>query len=92
MNIDDYLNSWITYYVDCTLRVKGRAKLNNDAKRKLRQYHFERYIDAHKEAVPFVLTMKFRHPSLYKQIPCFNQIYRVALKKRQEYFDEGKHE
>lgn len=87
MNIDDYLNHWTTYFIDCELRCRGRAKLNNDAKRKLRQFHFEQYIKDKPEAVPFVLTMRFRYPNVYRQIPCANQIYRVCLDKRRELFE-----
>lgn len=87
MNINDYLDSWACFYIECTLKAKGRAHINSTGWRRLREFHFEQYISNKLEAVPFVLTMRFRYPHIYKQIGCANRIYRICLEKRRQMFE-----
>jgi hypothetical protein len=87
MNITNYLDSWASFYIECSLKAKGRAHINSTGWRRLRAFHFEQYIKNKPEAVPFVITMRFRYPNIYKQIGGANHIYRVCLEKRREMFE-----
>lgn len=87
MDINDYLNSWATFHIDCALKAKGRAHINATGWRRLRQFHFEQFVKEKPEAIPFVITMRFRYPNIFKQIGCANHIYKVCLAKRAQLFE-----
>jgi len=42
--INEYLDSWIKKRIDYELQVKGKAKINGDGWRKLRNYHLKSYL------------------------------------------------
>ncbi len=93
MNIDitSYLDSWATYFIDCELRAKGRAKLNNDAKRKLRQYHLEQYVKRMDAPFGFIFALKYKHQRIYRQIACANEVYKLSFQQRQKQFEEQRY-
>ena len=93
MNIDitHYLDSWVIYHVECTLRARNRAKLNADGWRKLRQFHLEQYVKGLESPFGFLFALKFKHRNIYRQIACANEIYRVTLANRNKQFEEKRY-
>jgi hypothetical protein len=89
MSINDYLNSWVLKRIDYELQVKGRAKLNNDAWRKLRSYHLCNYINNLDNPFSFLFQLRYKHKNVFKQVACANKLYVIELNKRQEKFNEN---
>jgi hypothetical protein len=87
-SFDLYITSWITFKLQCELKARNKCKLNNDAYRKLKQYHLEQYLTTVEAPFGFLATLKFRYPKLYKQIPCANKYFSIYLSKHQETFHE----
>lgn len=82
--INEYLDSWVKKRIDYELQAKGKAKINNDAWKKLRNYHLMNYIKKLQNPFGFLFHLKFKHKNIFRQISCANTIYYVELKKRNE--------
>jgi hypothetical protein len=82
ISIDDYLNSWVLKRIDYELQVKGKAKINNDGWRKLRNCHLISYLNKLDNPFSFLFHLKYKHKRLFNQISCANKLYYVELEKR----------
>jgi hypothetical protein len=82
--INEYLDSWIKKRIDYELQVKGKAKLNGDSWRKLRNYHLKSYVKQLQNPFAFLFHLKFKHKNIFKQISCANIVYYSELEKRNE--------
>ena len=82
--INEYLDSWVKRRIDYELQVKGKAKLNGDGWRKLRNYHLTNYVQKLDNPFAFLFHLKFKHKNIFKQISCANNIYYLELEKRNE--------
>ena len=82
--VNEFLDSWVQKRIDYELMAKGRAKLNNDAWRKLRGYHLKNFLKTLDNPFGFLFQLKFRHKHVYKQITCANKLYYSELSKRNE--------
>ena len=82
--INEYLDSWVKKRIDYELQVKGKAKINGDGWRKLRNYHLKSYVRQLPNPFAFMFQLKFKHKNIFRQISCANTVYYVELKKRNE--------
>jgi hypothetical protein len=82
--INEYLDSWIKKRIDYELQVKGRAKINGDGWRKLRNYHLKNYVKQLHNPFAFLFHLKFKHKNIFKHISCANIVYYTELEKRNE--------
>lgn len=82
--INDYLESWIKKRIDYELQVKGKAKINGDGWRKLRNYHLANYVRKLNNPFGFLFQLRYKYKNIFKQISCANTIYYVELKKRND--------
>lgn len=86
-DVKHYLDSWAIYRIDCEIRVKNRAKINNEGWRKLRQYHLEQYVSNLPCSFGFMFALRYKHKNIYKSISCAKSVYDVALRKRHQQFE-----
>ncbi len=82
--IDEYLNSWVQRRIDYELQAKGRAKINNEGWRKLKNYHLRSYIKQLDNPFGFLFQLKYRHKHIFKQVSCASRLYYIELEKRNE--------
>ena len=82
--INDYLDSWVKKRIDYELQAKGRAKINGEGWKKLRNYHLICYIKQLQNPFAFLFQLKFKHKNIFKEISCANTVYYRELKKRNE--------
>lgn len=82
--INEYLESWVKKRIDYELQVRGKAKINNDGWRKLRNYHLMNYARQLQNPFAFLFHLKFKHKNVFKQISCANIVYYLELEKRNE--------
>ncbi len=82
--INEYLDSWIKKRIDYELQVKGKAKINGDGWRKLRNYHLKSYLKQLQNPFAFLFHLKFKHKNIFKQVSCANIVYYSELEKRNE--------
>ena len=85
--VNSYLNSWAVKRIDYELMVKGRAKINNDGWRKLRNYHLRNYLKSLDNPFAFLFLLKFKHKSIFKQVSSASTLYYRELKARNEGFN-----
>lgn len=82
--INEYIESWLKQRIDYELQARGRAKINNEGWRKLKNYHLRNYIKQLDSPFGFLFNLRFKHKSLFKDISCANKLYHVELEKRNE--------
>lgn len=90
MSIDHYLNSWVMKRIDYELQVKGKAKINNDGWRKLRNHHLVNYLSTLENPFSFLFHLKYKHKRIFHQISCANKLYCIELEKRSKCFNTHK--
>jgi hypothetical protein len=57
-NMIQYNNSWTKFRMIVEKKVKGRCKLNKKNWKRLKEYHFEQFIDTCSNSMYFVLRLK----------------------------------
>jgi hypothetical protein len=87
--IQRYYSSWAHFEKYCERKAKDRCTLNNNSWRKLRDYHFERYLTEVSNPYKFLFMIKTFHFELYRAVPGMRKFYHKHSKKRRQEITES---
>jgi len=86
-DIEKYLYSWRAFQLKCEQKVKNRCIINNKGWFKLREYHMEDFLKKHSSPFGFMFKLKYKHPRVYKSIPCAQKLYQLTKQWRYDRFN-----
>jgi len=86
-DVERYVHSWRFFQLNCEQKVKGRCIINNKGWAKLREFHMEQFLKNHPSPFGFMFRLKYKHPRVYRRIPCAPKLYHFTRKQRCDKFD-----
>lgn len=87
--IQKYYHSWSHFERYCRNRAENRCILNNNAWRKLKDYHLESFLQQLENPYLFLFMVKLFHRSVYQSVPSMSRYYHRYARKRREEIDNG---
>ena len=88
--IKNYLTSWNKFEQYCINKAKGHCQLNNNAWRKLREYHLEGYLNKDDNPFGLLFTIKTFNRELYHSVNCMAKLYdKYARQRTAEFKDDA---
>jgi transcription antitermination factor NusA-like protein len=83
-SIKKYIKSWYKFRTYCEDKAKGKCYLNNNAWRKLRQYHLKDFLSNKTNPLFFLRLMRYKYPEIFNEITNIHKIYYKFVRKMDE--------